>query len=60
MQLGCILRETVSINTMDLRHTHNEALVNILIQKLHQRYTFPQPLNKKVERLAITKMSTPH
>ena len=58
MQLGCIVRETVSINTKDLRAPENEALRKTLITKLHKRYTFPQPLNKKVDSLAITKMST--
>jgi len=58
MQLGCILRESVSINTKDLRSTENAALVVHLLQKLHQRYTFPEPFNKKVDSLAITKMST--
>ena len=58
MQLGCILRESVSINTKDLRSTDNEALVVHLLQKLHQRYTFPEPFNKKVDSLAIMKTST--
>jgi len=58
MQLGCILRESVSINTKDLRSKGNEPLVKNLLKKLHQRYTFPEPFNKKVDSLAITKMST--
>ena len=58
MQLGCIVRESMSINTKDLRSKANEALVENLLRKLHQQYTFPQPLNKKVESLAIMKMST--
>ena len=58
MQLGCIVRESMSINTKDLRSKANEALVENLLRKLHQRYTFPQPLNKKVESLAIMNMST--
>ena len=32
--------------------------VQSLLQKLHQRYTFPEPFNKKVDSLALTKMST--
>ena len=28
------------------------------LQKLHQWYTFPEPFNKKVDSLAISKMST--
>ena len=58
MQLWCIVRESMSINTKDLRSKGNEALVENLLTKLHQRYTFPLPLNKKVDSLAITKMST--
>jgi hypothetical protein len=58
MQLGCIVRETVPILTHDLRSKENEAIVQSLLQKLHQRYTFPEPFNKKVDSLALTKMST--
>ena len=58
MQLGCIVQESMSINTKDLRSKSNEALVELLLTKLHQRYTFPQPFNKKVDSLAIMKMST--
>ncbi|KAM0827572.1 hypothetical protein ACQ4PT_068114 [Festuca glaucescens] len=58
MQLGCIVRETVSINNHDIRSEANAALAETLIQKLHQRYTFPEPFNKKVHSLALTKMST--
>jgi hypothetical protein len=58
MQIGCIVRESMSINTKDLRSDANAALVETLLKKLHQRYTFPQPFNKKVDSLAITKMST--
>ncbi|KAM0850333.1 hypothetical protein ACQ4PT_053176 [Festuca glaucescens] len=57
MQLGCIVRESVSINTKDIRSEANAALAKTLIQKLHQRYTFPEPFNKKVDSLALTKMS---
>ena len=35
MQLGCILRETVSINTYDLKSAENEALRIQLLKKLH-------------------------
>ena len=58
MQLGCIVRESMSINTKDIRSDANEALVETLLKKLHLRYTFPQPFNKKVDILAVTKMST--
>ena len=46
MQLGCILWESMSINTKDIRSKANEALVENLLRKLHQRYTFPQPFKK--------------
>jgi hypothetical protein len=36
MQLGCIVHETVSINTHDIRSEANMALAEALIQKLHQ------------------------
>jgi hypothetical protein len=58
MQLGCIVRETVPLNTQDLRSDANEALAGTLIQKLHQQYTFLEPFNKKVDSLALMKMST--
>jgi hypothetical protein len=58
MQLGCIIRETVPLNTQDLRSEANEALAATLIQKLHQRYIFLELFNKKVDSLALTKMST--
>jgi hypothetical protein len=58
MQLGCIVRETVPLNTQDLTSEAHEALAGTLIQKLHQRYTFLEPFNKKVDSLAPTKMST--
>ena len=58
MQIGCIVRESMSINTTDLRSIENKALVETLFKKLHQRYTFPEPFNKKVDTLALTKMST--
>ncbi|KAK1662633.1 hypothetical protein QYE76_050792 [Lolium multiflorum] len=58
MQLGCIVRETMPILTQDLRSKENEAIAQSLLQKLHQRYTFLEPFNKKVDSLALTKMST--
>ena len=58
MQLGCILREGVSINTTDLRSDDNAALVEHLLRRVHKRYTFPNPLPKNVDNYAITKMST--
>ena len=58
MQLGCILRETASINTYDLRNPENEALRNDLLKKVHKRYIFPADESKKVDNFAITKMNT--
>ena len=58
MQLGCILRETVSINTYDLRSPEHEALRTQLLKKLHERYIFPDDGNKKVDNFAIMKMNT--
>ena len=59
MQLGCILRETVSINTYDLRSPQHEALRAQLLKKLHERYIFPDDEGKKkVDNFAITKMNT--
>ncbi|KAK1660274.1 hypothetical protein QYE76_048433 [Lolium multiflorum] len=46
MQLGCIVRETVSINNHEIRSEDNAALAETLIQKLHQQYTFSEPFNK--------------
>jgi len=63
MQLGCIVRETVSINTRHLRSEENERLVDLCITKLHRRYRFPDPFtddtnrSNAVNKLAITKMS---
>src|SRR4051812_16907470 len=63
MQLGCIVRESMSINTKHLRSEANERLVANFIKKLHRRYKFPalytdklDPSNK-VNRSAITKMA---
>src|SRR4051812_19011723 len=35
-QLGCILRSTVSINTMNLRHRDQGNLRNLLFMKMHE------------------------
>ena len=60
MQLGCIVRENMSINTKHLRS--NSALVENIIKKLHKRYKFPSPYDNlqrgnAVNKLAVTKMS---
>ena len=41
VQLGCILRSTVSINTENLGHPDRGNLRNLLFTKLHERYKFP-------------------
>ena len=41
LQLGCIVRSTVSINTENLRHPDRGNLRNLLFTKLHERYKFP-------------------
>jgi hypothetical protein len=62
-QLGCIVRESMSINTKHLRSEANERLVENCLKKLHRRYKFPAPYTDKLEksnkvnRLAITKMA---
>jgi hypothetical protein len=62
-QIGCIILETVTINTRNLRDLGNAHLVKLLLQKLHERYEFPpeyENLNlkdNKVNQLALTKMS---
>jgi hypothetical protein len=62
LQLGCIVRESMSINTKHLRSEANERLVKNCLMKLHRWYTFPAEYNNmskssKVNRLAITKMA---
>ncbi|KAK1643246.1 hypothetical protein QYE76_061051 [Lolium multiflorum] len=62
MQLGCIVRESMSINTVKIRGEGNEHLIELCLQKLHRRYKFPAPYNNlersnPVNKLAITKMS---
>ena len=64
LQLGCILRSTVSINTENLRHKDRGNLRNLLFTKLHERYKFPAEFENtrlsgnKVNSAALTKMST--
>ena len=62
LQLGCIVRESMSINTKYIRHADHAALVDNLLKKLHKRYRFPEQfrnLERKnpVNKLALTKMS---
>jgi hypothetical protein len=56
-QLGCIMRETVPLMTFDLRSEANKALADTLLQKLHNRYTFPKDHKKNADSLALSKMS---
>ena len=63
LQLGCIVRSTVSINTENLRHPDRGNLRNLLFTKLHERYKFPTEFENtslkgnKVNNAALTKMS---
>ena len=63
LQLGCILRSTVSINTENLRHPDQGNLRHLLFTKLHERYKFPAEFENtslkgnKVNNAALTKMS---
>ena len=64
VQLGCILRSTILINTNNLRNKDNGNLRNLLFTKLHERYKFPAEFENtrlsgnKVNSAALTKMST--
>ena len=63
LQLGCIVRSTVSINTENLRHPDRGNLRHLLFTKLHERYKFPAEFENtslkgnKVNNAALTKMS---
>ena len=64
VQLGCILRSTVSINTENLRHKDRGNLRSLLFTKLHKRYKFPTEFantrlaGNKVNSAVLTRMST--
>jgi hypothetical protein len=64
VQLGCILRSTVTINTENLRHKDRGNLRNLLFTKLHERYKFPAEFENtrlsgnKVNNAALTRMRT--
>ena len=64
VQLGCILRSTVSINTENLRHKDRGNLRSVLFTKLHERYKFPADFantrlsGNKVNSAALTRMIT--
>jgi hypothetical protein len=63
IQLGCIVRESMSINQKNIRAKGNTRLRELLIGKLHNRYKFPEPFDNKklkgnkVNKLALTRMS---
>ena len=64
IQLGFILRSTVSINTENLRHPDRGNLRHLLFTKLHERYKFPAEFantrlsGNKVNGASLTMMST--
>jgi hypothetical protein len=64
IQLGCIVRESMSINQKNIRAKGNTRLRELLIGKLHNRYKFPEPFDNKklkgnkVNKLTLTRMST--
>jgi hypothetical protein len=64
IQLGCIMRESMSINQKNIRAKGNTRLRELLIGKLHNRYKFPELFDNKklkgnkVNKLALTRMST--
>jgi hypothetical protein len=63
-QVACILRNTVPLNTVNLRSEENEHYFTLLLQKLHARYIFaPEYVNMNISKnpmnnAAIIKMST--
>jgi hypothetical protein len=63
IQLGCIVRESMSINQKNIRAKGNTRLCELVIRKLHNRYKFPEPFDNKklkgnkVNKLALTRMS---
>ena len=64
LQLGCIVRESMTINQKNIRAKGNTRLRELLIRKLHNPYKFPEPFDNKklkgnkVNKLALTRMST--
>lgn len=64
IQLGCIVRESMTINQTNIRAKGQTKLCELLIEKLHNRYKFPEPFDNKnlkgnkVNKLALTRMST--
>jgi hypothetical protein len=64
IQLGCIVRESMSINQKNIRAKGNTRLRELRIGKLHNRYKFPEPFDNKklkgnkVNKLSLMRMST--
>jgi hypothetical protein len=62
-QVAAILRNTVPITTINLRSRDNNHYCQLLLNKLHGRYKFPDPYNNthlrgnKVNKWALRKMS---
>src|SRR4051812_35942624 len=62
-QVAAILRNTVPITTINLRSCDNNHYCQLLLNKLHGRYKFPDPYNNtnlrgnKVNKWALRKMS---
>ena len=62
IQLGCIVRGSMTINQKNIRAKGNTRLRELLIDKLHNRYKFPAPFDNKkhkgnkVNKLARTRM----
>ena len=62
-QLAAILRNTVPITTINLRSRDNNHYCQLLLNKLHRRYKFPDPYNNtnlkgnEVKKWALRKMS---
>ena len=40
--IGCIVRDTVNINTRNLRAKVNRHVHNLLLTKVHARFAFPE------------------
>jgi hypothetical protein len=63
-QLGCIVRSTVPLNTVNLRSKDNVHYRTLLLQKLHARYKFADEFvnlevsGNPVNNVAISKMNT--
>jgi hypothetical protein len=64
LQLGCIVRESMGINQKNLRAKGNTRLRELLIEKLHNWYKFPELFDSKklkgnkANKLALMRMST--